>query len=113
MTTLDTITLRYSSDTQYKPRVFTTPTCAVMLLGASYLRFRKPIIVLAEYSNEGYWLVTNPDIYTHGMGTSCEEAVNDFENVLFDYFNELVNSEDVLAPHLKSQLNYLKSLIEE
>ena len=75
--------------------------------------FKAPIELTAEQTQEGYWIVTNPQIMTHGMGDTCEQGVDDFKDMLFDYFKELVESETVLAPHLENQLNYLRSILIE
>ena len=79
-----------------------------------YFKYSKQQIILnVEPTEEGLWLASNPRIYTYGSGETSEEAVSDFLNMLSDLYQELLDSEEVLAPHLKQELDYLKTLITE
>ena len=64
--------------------------------------------VQLENTESGLWLATNPNIATHGVGETLESAIDDFMSMLFDLYEELLDSEDVLAPHLLDELDYLR-----
>lgn len=89
------------------------PTCKEIIFDQDRKYFKIPIELTAEQTQEGYWIVTNPQIMTHGVGDTCEQSIDDFKEMLFDYFKELVGTKEVLAPNLKNQLNYLRSILIE
>ena len=57
------------------------------------------------------WLATHPQIMTHGVGDTPDVAARDFQNMLLDRFRALLDSEKVLAPHLRQELEYLKTFV--
>jgi hypothetical protein len=60
---------------------------------------------------DGHWLATHPQIMTHGVGDTPDMAARDFHNMLLDRFRALLDSEKVLAPHLRQELECLKTLV--
>ena len=84
-----------------------------MLIDSAHTLLRAPVQLQLEQSEEGYWIATNPRIMTYGTGDSIEAAATDFLSMLKDLFDELVNSENVLAPHLLEELEYLRTLLIE
>lgn len=71
-----------------------------------------PIELNVEYTEGGRWLATNPNIMTHGVGYSPEEAVTDYESMLLDFYEELVNTEEDLSLHLLRELEQLRRILE-
>ena len=57
------------------------------------------------------WLATHPQVMTHGVGDTPDAAARDFQSMLLDHFRALLDSEKVLAPHLRQELEYLKTLV--
>src|SRR5579859_3803763 len=76
-------------------------------------RLNNPLELEAEKTESGYWLITHPQIMTHGTGETPESAAKDFLDMLEDLFHELVESEVVLAPNLEKDLNYLKTILKQ
>ncbi|MBE3116481.1 hypothetical protein IMZ68_04685 [Candidatus Bathyarchaeota archaeon] len=89
------------------------PSCRVMVVDTDQKYFKNPIDLIAEQVPEGYWIVTNSQIMTHGVGDTCDQGVSDFIDMLFDYFKELLETEAALAPNLQNQLNYLRAVLNE
>ena len=89
------------------------PTCKILFFDRDKNILKAPIELTAEQTQEEYWIITNPQIMTYGIGDTCEQGVDDFKEMLFDYFKELVESEEVLAPNLENQLKYLISILIE
>jgi predicted RNase H-like HicB family nuclease len=73
--------------------------------------FRVPIELDAERIEDGSWLVSHPELTVYGVGENLGEATEDFQSMLLDLYAELVASEDVLAPHLKDELEYLRTIL--
>lgn len=63
--------------------------------------------------NDGRWLATSPHIMTHGVGDTPEGAMQDFQSMMLDLFKELVQSESLLAPHLRRELDYMREILVE
>ena len=74
---------------------------------------KKSVWVFVKQTQSGKWMAYNPDIMTHGCGKSEIAAAQDFHDMMIGLYQELLNSEDQLAPHLKQELNYLKEIIVE
>lgn len=85
----------------------------VLLVDRSMRYLRVSITLFVDKTEEGHWLVTHPEIMTHGVGDTPEAAVKDFESMLIDLFRELVESENVLADHLRKELKHLRTLLVE
>ena len=66
-----------------------------------------------ESTDDGYFIASNPEIQTYGVGNTHQEATSDFLNMLVDLFQELTDSEDVLAPHLLKELTYLRGIVSQ
>ncbi len=88
-------------------------TASRVLLDPSETLLRRMVVLDVEPTRDGRWLATNAAIATHGVGDTPDEAVLDFEEMMFGLFRELVRSEEVLAPHLQRQLEYLRSVLVE
>lgn len=76
-------------------------------------RFIAPLLLTVEKSEDDLWLATNPTLLVHGAGETATEAISDFVTMLFDLYEELTESEDVLAPHLQRDLARLRTIIAE
>ena len=76
-------------------------------------RFRAALAVTLEYADNSYWIAIHPEVVAHGIGNSREEAVIDLVEVITALYDELRESEDVLAPHLLKELNYLRSIFHD
>ena len=74
-------------------------------------RLRHPVRVLLRRSETCY-LVTSDTHTLHGVGSTPDEAVEDFEYALLDYYDTLDQNRGRLAPHLQAHLDQLDELIE-
>jgi len=90
-----------------------SPHSSWLLVDPAGRHFRVSVVLDVQRTERGHWLATHPDIMTHGVGRTREAAVRDFQSMLLDLFRELVDSEDVLAPHLRRELRYLRTILVE
>lgn len=74
---------------------------------------KKAIQVTVSPTDDGGWLAKAANILTYGYGDTPLEAVADFASMLDDLYMELSTTESVLAPHLKKDLDYLRTLFAE
>ena len=74
---------------------------------------RTSLLLEVKRMDDGRWLATNPEIMTHGVGNTPDAAVRDYQSMLIDLFLELLESENVLAPHLHSELEQLRTVLVE
>jgi len=102
-----TIEVSPTAQTNFPVRFQTWPTCSYIL------RYKEQIIVNIEQMEDGLWIARNTTIMTHGVGFTCEEALEDYKEMLIDYFKCLVESERALAPHLFRQLELLRTILPE
>lgn len=96
------------------PAFATVPVAAQrskILVDPSRRVLRNTLLLNIQQMNDGSWLATNPQILTHGVGDTPERAAEDFRGMMIDLFKELVRSENVLAPHLKRELDYLRGVL--
>lgn len=62
---------------------------------------------------DGTYLATNDDVYTHGIGATPLDAVADFMEALEELYNQHLDGETLLAPHLQRELDYLRTVFSE
>ena len=114
---LHELTLSFPNDTAGSAPPFTRvprrQRLEKFLFDPSHRYLKLPLQITIERTQRGHWLVTCPGISTHGVGTTPEAAVRDFQSMLDDLFRELTESETVLAPHLRSELEYLRAVLVE
>lgn len=89
------------------------PGRMVRIADNSGTHLKKPILLNVERTESNNWLATHSTILTHGYGESAIDAARNFHSMLIDLFIELVESEDMLAPHLQEELDYLREIIIE
>ena len=82
----------------------------VYLYQPDHLR-RTLLLLNVQQTDDGYCLATHPEIMTHGVGRTPDAAAQNFLNMMLDLFRELADSEDVLAPHLRAELEYLREIV--
>lgn len=82
----------------------------MMRLTSDTYELVKPIWVQIEKYGEGY-LVTDEDIYRHGVGPTIEDARRNYEEILIGYFESLSRRQDRLSPRLKRHLEFLSQRI--
>ncbi len=85
----------------------------VLLIDPSRRFLKVPLKLDAEKTEGGYWLVSHPELTVYGAGKSIRSATKDFQSMLTDLFKELIESENVLAPHLKNELDFLRTYLAE
>ena len=83
----------------------------VLLINPSAYPLKAALFLDIKRMADGHWLATHPQIMTHGVGDTSDMAATDFHNMLLDRFRALLDSEKVLAPHLRQELEYLKTLV--
>lgn len=69
-----------------------------------------PLVVQIQREN-GEVLVSEPHFYMHAVGSTVAEAIAEFKRILVDELEQLDHDEKKLGPHLKRQLQYLRSII--
>lgn len=104
---LITVGIYSSANTNFFPKPKSLPTCTFIL------RYKEQILVNIEKMEDGLWVARNSEIKTHGVGKTCEEALTDYQEMLIDYFNSLVVSENVLSANLLEQLMYLRTILPD
>jgi hypothetical protein len=73
-------------------------------------RLARPIAVWIVEEEEGI-IVTEPQYHIHASGDCVEEAFENFRWVLVDSLSLLEEDESSLGPHLRGQLDYLRSIV--
>ena len=68
---------------------------------------------LTLYHSRDYFWVAPIDFTLHGVGKTPEAAVEDFGYALVEYYEDLHQLEDTLAPHLLEHLSFLDDLISQ
>lgn len=66
----------------------------------------QPIWIQIEGYSSGY-LVTDQDVNRHGVGPTIDDAIEDYEDTLINYYESLSNRRDKLSPGLTQHLDYL------
>lgn len=79
-------------------------------LQSEVYRLDKPIEVQVERYGHSY-LVTDEDINRHGMGSTIEDALRDYEEILLSYFKSLSRRQERLSPRLRQHLEFLRHTI--
>lgn len=72
---------------------------------------RRSVRVILRRS-QMYYLVTSDTNALHGIGSTPDEAIEDFKYALLDYYDMLNQNRGALAPHLQSHLEQLDKLIQ-
>lgn len=70
----------------------------------------QPIEVQIERYGDKY-LVTDDKVDRHGIGSTINEALRDYEEILLSYFESLSRRQDRLSPRLRHHLEFLKNII--
>lgn len=71
---------------------------------------RDPIPVTVDYE-EDYYIVSDDRFLRYGTGASLAEAKEDYGYALLEYYDDLIELEDCLAPHLAYDLQELRNVI--
>ena len=72
---------------------------------------KRPLRLVIKKTADGRWLATNSAIMTHGVGDTPEAAARDYQSMVVDLYAELIESESILAPHLRRELEYLRTVL--
>jgi len=70
----------------------------------------KPVWIQIERYEDGY-LVTDEDVNRHGLGSSIESALRDYEEILLSYFENLSRRQERLSPRLRQDFEFLRRTI--
>lgn len=73
-------------------------------------KLAKPIWIQIEIYGNSY-LVTDEDVYRHGLGPSIEDALRDYEEILLSYFESLSRRWQRLSPRLRQDFEFLRRTI--
>ena len=79
-------------------------------LHSKVYRLVQPIWVQVERYGSGY-LVTDEDVNRHGVGSTIEAALRNYEEILLNYFESLSRRQERLSPRLKQHLEFLRDTI--
>lgn len=71
----------------------------------------KHLLVDIELDMDGIWIASSRKFDVYGVGDSEQEALSDYKVMLLDYYQDLLQDEAILGPHLDDELQRLKSLI--
>ena len=75
-------------------------------------RLRRPLPLILYRAPNYYWVAPRHFVL-HGVGETAEAAVDDYANALLDYYEDLRERREILAPHLLEHLEFLEDLIAE
>jgi len=64
-----------------------------------------------EEGEDREFLVSEPKYHIHGVGSTIQEAIDDFKYIFSEYFDTLSEEEERLSPYMYGQLAYLRSVI--
>ena len=70
----------------------------------------KPILIQIERYGAGY-LVTDEDVNRHGLGSSIEDALQNYEEILLGYFESLSRRQERLSSRLRQDFEFLRRTI--
>jgi predicted RNase H-like HicB family nuclease len=70
----------------------------------------KPIWIQIERYGDGY-LVTDEDVNRHGVGSTNEDALQNYEEILLGYFESLSRRQERLSPRLRQDFEFLRRTI--
>lgn len=90
------------------------------LIGATVLdqlpeqgfRLRRSLPLMLHRAPNYYW-VAPMGFVLHGVGDTPTAAIEDYANALLDYYEDLRDRREILAPHLLEHLEFLEDLIAE
>jgi predicted RNase H-like HicB family nuclease len=73
-------------------------------------RLVRPLALTVHYTGDGYWV--GPDEFVlYGAGATVDEAMEEYAYALVDYYEDLQEQREHLAPHLLQHLAYLETII--
>ena len=70
----------------------------------------EPIWIQIERYGDGY-LVTDEDVNRHGVGSTIEDALQNYEEILLSYFESLSRRQERLSPRLRQDFEFLRRTI--
>lgn len=79
------------------------------LPGSEYTLLR-PIVVTVDYE-EDYYIVSDDRFLRYAIGSTLAEARENYAHVLLDYYKDLCDAEERLAPHLAYDLQELRTMV--
>ncbi len=72
-----------------------------------------PLSVVVDYDDETEeFIVSEPCFHIHASASTEAEAIESFRRVFSGYLDVLTAQEERLSPHLREQLQYLRSCIK-
>lgn len=79
------------------------------LPGSEYTLLRS-ILVTVDYE-EDYYIVSDDRFLRYAIGSTLAEARENYAHVLLDYYKDLCDAEERLAPHLAYDLQELRTIV--
>ncbi len=70
----------------------------------------EPIWIQVERYGDGY-LVTDEDVNRHGVGSTIEDALQNYEEILLGYFESLSRRQERLSPRLRQDFEFLRRTV--
>lgn len=70
------------------------------------------LILKLGKTSKGYWIATSDEFTTYGNGNSAVAAIQNFVEILEEYYQELIDEEDILGPFLKKELSNLRKYFQ-
>ena len=70
----------------------------------------EPILIQIERYGDGY-LVTDENVYRHGVGSTIEASLRNYEEILLGYFESLCRRQERLSPRLRQDFEFLRRTI--
>lgn len=75
-------------------------------------RLSRPLVLTVHCSRDHYWVA--PETFVlYGAGVTQQEAIEEYAYALVEYYEDLIDDRDVLAPHLTEHLEFLETLISK
>lgn len=76
-------------------------------------RFKIPVSIIAELVANQKWRIRKEGICVYGTGDTIEQALEDYKDVVLDYFDMLIRRHPDLNAHLLNQLFLLNAWISQ
>jgi hypothetical protein len=101
---------QYTSDTDSKYRFFSQELDQREVL-IFFLSSSQYLLITAQKTTQGYWTATSGEFAIYGDGNSVEDAINNYLDLLRDYYLDLDKEENILGPFLQKELSNLRKFL--
>ncbi len=80
--------------------------------GSEHFRLRAPIVLDVRREEDGSYLVSEDQFNLYGTGPTLAGAIQDYQDMLIEHYQDLAASEECLSEYLRQQFITLTQLLE-